>query len=87
MKGCRKPATKFITVRGKMTLFRLVKNYRTTTLIDITPDFNNSTLLKFLVKIMVWGCTCVTYYRVGSLAFINGNINSQKYIFNRLINY
>lgn len=76
MKGCRKPATKFITVRGKMTLFRLVKNYRTTTLIDITPDFNNSTLLKFLVKIMV-----------RSLAFINGNINSQKYIFNRLINY
>lgn len=30
------------------------------------------------IKIMVWGC--ITYYVVGSLAFINGNMNSQKYI-------
>lgn len=30
------------------------------------------------IKIMVWGC--ITYYGVGSLAFVNGNMNSQKYI-------
>jgi hypothetical protein len=27
---------------------------------------------------MVWGC--LTYYGVGTLAFIDGNMNSQKYI-------
>jgi uncharacterized protein YuzB (UPF0349 family) len=30
------------------------------------------------IKIMVWGC--LTYYGVGTLAFIDGNMNSQKYI-------
>jgi hypothetical protein len=27
---------------------------------------------------MVWGC--LTYYGVGTLAFIDGNMNSQKYV-------
>ncbi|VDI08343.1 Hypothetical predicted protein [Mytilus galloprovincialis] len=30
------------------------------------------------LKIMVWGC--ITYYGVGTLAMINGNMNSVKYI-------
>jgi uncharacterized protein YuzB (UPF0349 family) len=30
------------------------------------------------IKIIVWDC--LTYYGVGTLAFIDGNMNSQKYI-------
>jgi hypothetical protein len=33
---------------------------------------------------MVWGC--VTFFGMGTLAFINGNMNSEKYI-NTLDNY
>lgn len=36
------------------------------------------------LKLMVWGC--VTYFGMGTLAFINGNMNSEKYI-NTLDNY
>ena len=30
------------------------------------------------IKIMVWGC--VSYFGTGSLAFVEGNMNSEKYI-------
>ena len=33
---------------------------------------------KSTLKIMVWGC--ITYQGIGNLAFIDGNINSEKYI-------
>jgi hypothetical protein len=36
------------------------------------------------LKLMVWGC--VTYFGMGTLAFINGNMNSEKYI-NTFDNY
>jgi len=36
------------------------------------------------LKLMVWGC--VAYFGMGTLAFINGNMNSEKYI-NTFDNY
>ena len=43
---------------------------------DLYGEKNNSVKSRF--KVMVWGC--ITWYGIGTLSFVDGNIDAEKYL-------